>query len=181
MQALSGADHLTCPGCWSNTLAQTLAAPAHQLGGTAWYQCLECNWAGSTDDLREPTDHAQILACMREDQQRGTPGSSGGSKGQKRTGDLTGGALRLRRAWDDGLASSSEHVAPTKSRVVRYLRWTMRVTEQEFVHMLKLASGQFPRGLYAVVNSELGREPISLQEVREVLGKKMIELFSETS
>lgn len=85
------------------------------------------------------------------------------------------------RAWDDGLRSSSDHVAPTKNRVVRYLRWTLRVTEQEFSCMMRLAGGQFPRGLYAVVNGELGRAPVDLAEVRSVLSKKMVEFFSETS
>lgn len=168
--------HLTCPGCWSNTLAETLAAPGYQLGGVAWFQCLQCNWAGSTDDLREPTDSAQILACMREDQHRGSPGSS--SEGNNRKKPVRWVQGESKGSWDTGESSKSQ-LLQTRSKVIRWGPWVIRVTEQEWVTLLRISGGNYPAGLVHQVERVLGGEAKSAAQTRQAFGLLVLEIFSE--
>lgn len=168
--------HITCPGCWCNTLAQTVAAPTYALGGVAWYQCTSCSWAGSTEDLRRPTDQAEILQCMREDQQRGEPGSSGSGNSRRKPVAWVRGESRT--AWDDGLTRQVQRVGPSKDKVLRWGQWTLRVTAQEWDALLEIAGGRYPEALRPHVSRVLGGNPGSVTEVKAAFRLLLVEFFS---
>lgn len=174
--------HLVCPGCWCNALAETLAAP--DLGpaaqAVAWYQCCTCGWVGSSADLRQSTDQAQILQCMREDQQRGTPGSSSNSSGRKNSTARHQQRTGVSTVWDSGVCTLVHQVGQARTRVIRWGAWSIRVSEREWELLLQLAGGDYPAGLRPHV-ARVVAQPSTADEVREAFAKLVLEFLSQTS
>lgn len=171
--------HLTCPGCWCNSLVEILPPGGGVLGQAAWLQCTVCPWVGSSADLRQPSSSAEIAACMREDQARGTPGSSSNGNTRKKPVQWVRGESR--RAWDSGVTTNSQRICSTRTRVIRYGSWTLRVTDSEWVSVLALSGGNYPQGLRRLIVKRLGKDADNLPQLRQAIADLLLEFLSKPS
>lgn len=172
----------TCPECWSNSLVQVVGPQQLvHLMSARWYLCEKCNWFGSSFQLQSPSSSEEILECMLEDQARGKAGGSSSNGGK---GRFSGKNKRLRGerdTWDDGVCGVRTHTLARRSKIVRWQKLSIAVTEREYSLLQAMAGSRYISRLRPRVQEVLGRSPSDAQELRTAFSLLALDILTPAS